>query len=446
MASLKCTVTSCNEETPVEPGCYRLEDIQRATPLTCEKETPVEPGCYRLEDIQRKTPMTHEEIVKRQSEIRHEVEEQVRAQIRREVEEQVRAECEVEEQVRAQIRREVEEQVRAEIHHLMKETMRAEIKRKEEEEQILIAARKAEEVQAIYKTDAARKAEEKHKADVVYKAEAMRKGCAYLLKRNIELVIPHTNMDKSLMILIEQQYETVYKFSIGLAEYIPSQHAFLSALFYKIKEEQKQIQEKQTHLSTQHEVVKKVDKWTCEEGVVRVWKYKGKKYLRNSFNAVWEYDEKTKDYGKWIGVYVPSIDKFDLAAKDPYVEYAELTHDEYDVEYVTLTHAEYHSMRQEEARKRSAARIKAAEFSVWMKYENEYRMGTPQELFTKGHHVWTSDRTPITIDGKVCMGPRLGSYMGINFGGIHFSMCGISRNCTTFNGMTYDGTVEPRLY
>jgi len=37
MAALKCTVTSCNEETPVEPGCYRLEDIQRATPLTREE-------------------------------------------------------------------------------------------------------------------------------------------------------------------------------------------------------------------------------------------------------------------------------------------------------------------------------------------------------------------------------------------------------------------------
>jgi hypothetical protein len=71
-------------------------------------------------------------------------------------------------------------------------------------------------------------------------------------------------------------------------------------------------------------VVKKVDEWICGEGEVRVWKYKGKNYLRNSNNAVWEYDEKTEDYGKWIGVYVPSVDKFDVAAKDPDVEEAEL--------------------------------------------------------------------------------------------------------------------------
>ena len=102
--------------------------------------------------------------------------------------------------------------------------------------------------------------------------------------------------------------------------------------------------------------------------------------------------------------------------------------------------------RQEEARKRSAARIQAGEFSIWIKYENEYRTGTPQELIAKGHHVWSSDRTPITVDGKVCVGPRLGHYMGINFGAIHWQLCGISRNSIHHNGVTYDGTVEPKLY
>jgi len=126
--------------------------------------------------------------------------------------------------------------------------LEAENKRKAEEE------RKAEEVR---KAEAARKAEEKRKADIVYKAEAMRKGCAYLHKHGIELVIPHTNMDKSLMILIEQQRATVDKFSIGLAQYTPSQHAFLSDLYYKIKDEQKQIQEKQTQLATYHEEKRK---------------------------------------------------------------------------------------------------------------------------------------------------------------------------------------------
>jgi hypothetical protein len=102
--------------------------------------------------------------------------------------------------------------------------------------------------------------------------------------------------------------------------------------------------------------------------------------------------------------------------------------------------------RQEEARKRSAARIQAGEFSIWIKYDNEHRTGTPQELITKGGKIWASDRTPITVDGKVCVGPRLGEYMGINFASIHFSLCGISRNCITRDGVTYDGTYEPQLY
>jgi hypothetical protein len=95
--------------------------------------------------------------------------------------------------------------------------------------------------------------------------------------------------------------------------------------------------------------------------------------------------------------------------------------------------------RQEEARKRSASRVQVGEFSIWMKDQN-------QELITKDRHVWCSDRTPITVDGKVCVGPRLGSYMGIDFGSIHFSLCGISRNSVTMNGVTYDGTNEPQLY
>ena len=105
-----------------------------------------------------------------------------------------------------------------------------------------------------------------------------------------------------------------------------------------------------------------------------------------------------------------------------------------------------HLLHQEEARKRSAARIQAGEFGIWMKYQNEHRTGTPQELITKGGKIWASDRKPITVDGKVCVGPRLGEYVGIDFGSIHFSMCGISRGCTTFNGVTYDGREEPKLY
>ena len=107
-----------------------------------------------------------------------------------------------------------------------------------------------------------------------------------------------------------------------------------------------------------------------------------------------------------------------------------------------------HSIRQEEARKRSAAQIQAGKYSIWMKYEDQYRRGNPMELITKNGHVWCSDRTPITVDGKACMGPRLGSYMGISYTpSIYSQSSEISRNCyTDVNGVKYDGTVEPKLY
>jgi hypothetical protein len=57
-----------------------------------DQETPVEPGCYRLEDIQRKNPMTRVELMKRGEDIRRKVEEQYHEDIRREVENQVREE------------------------------------------------------------------------------------------------------------------------------------------------------------------------------------------------------------------------------------------------------------------------------------------------------------------------------------------------------------------
>ena len=92
-----------------------------------------------------------------------------------------------------------------------------------------------------------------------------------------------------------------------------------------------------------------------------------------------------------------------------------------------------HSIRQEEARKRSAARIQAGEFSIWMKYEDQYRRGNPIEMITAKGCNWYSDRTPITIDGKVCMGPRLGSYIG-------------SPEHIAITGVKYGGLVEPKLY
>jgi hypothetical protein len=55
-----------------------------------DQETPVQPGCYRLEDI--KNPMTRVELMKRGEDIRRKVEKQYREDIRREVEKQVREE------------------------------------------------------------------------------------------------------------------------------------------------------------------------------------------------------------------------------------------------------------------------------------------------------------------------------------------------------------------
>jgi FKBP-type peptidyl-prolyl cis-trans isomerase len=104
--------------------------------------------------------------------------------------------------------------------------------------------------------------------------------------------------------------------------------------------------------------------------------------------------------------------------------------------------------RQENAKKRSAARIQAGEFNIW----NRYGRDGFQALITgKGQHVWESDRTPITVDGKVCVGPRLGYYMGVKTesipcgGGVIDGRISQSRY-TLVNGVTYDGSVEPRLY
>jgi len=92
-----------------------------------------------------------------------------------------------------------------------------------------------------------------------------------------------------------------------------------------------------------------------------------------------------------------------------------------------------HLVRQEEARKRSAAQIQAGKYSIWMKYEDQYRRGNPIEMIAAKGCNWYSDRTPITVDGKVCTGPRLGSYIP-------------SHEYTAITGEKYGGTVEPKLY
>ena len=206
--------------------------------------------------------------------------------------------------------------------------------------------------------------------------------------------------------------------------------------------------------------------WSCpNDGTVRHWTHSGKLYARNFTNEVWNCNGNIVT--TWMGIYVPALDRIVKGPEPIYLdEYCDerKTRKEREAEAARKQRedterkqredterkqreAAEHSMRQEEARKRSAARIQAGEYSIWMRYQNEHRMGTPQELITKGGKIWASDRTPITVDGKVCVGPRLGEYMGIDFGSIHFSLCGISRNCYTHgNGVTYDGRVEPKLY
>ena len=77
------------------------------------EETPADPGCYRLEDIQQTTPMTRDELLKRDADIRREIEEQVRAEIRREMV----AEQEVKKQLLEQKKKEQEEQKELDALH-----------------------------------------------------------------------------------------------------------------------------------------------------------------------------------------------------------------------------------------------------------------------------------------------------------------------------------------
>lgn len=199
--------------------------------------------------------------------------------------------------------------------------------------------------------------------------------------------------------------------------------------------------------------------WSCPaDEYVYPWTYDGKKYFRNSDNHVWCCAGNGK-CGVWKGVYLIAedmlvecreIDAHFQAKKLREVEEKRKQREAAEKlrkaeEERKQREAAEHPMRQEEAKKRSAARIQAGEFSIWNRRETQ--MGPTTELITgRGNHVWSSDRTPITVDGKVCVGPRLGEYMGINFGSIHFSLCGISRNCITREGVTYDGREEPKLY
>jgi hypothetical protein len=67
-------------------------------------------------------------------------------------------------------------------------------------------------------------------------------------------------------------------------------------------------------------VAKKVDEWSCPaDGNVYPWAYKGKNFLRNSDNQVWESDAEG-GCGDWAGVFIPAEDRIDESAADPFAD------------------------------------------------------------------------------------------------------------------------------
>jgi hypothetical protein len=65
-------------------------------------------------------------------------------------------------------------------------------------------------------------------------------------------------------------------------------------------------------------VAKKVEEWSCPaDGKVYPWAYKGKNYLRNADNQVWEADT-DGGCGDWAGVYVSAEDRIDESVADPF--------------------------------------------------------------------------------------------------------------------------------
>jgi hypothetical protein len=60
--------------------------------------------------------------------------------------------------------------------------------------------------------------------------------------------------------------------------------------------------------------------WTCPaDGNVYPWAYKGKKFLRNSENQVWEANA-DGGCGDWAGVFIPAEDRIDESAADPFAD------------------------------------------------------------------------------------------------------------------------------
>lgn len=66
--------------------------------------------------------------------------------------------------------------------------------------------------------------------------------------------------------------------------------------------------------------VEEKDDFVCEDdGALYPWDWKGKKFLRNFANQVWERIENDDSYemGQWAGVYDPKTKKIDTSAEEP---------------------------------------------------------------------------------------------------------------------------------
>ena len=285
-----------------------------------------------------------------------------------------------------QMAKQLKEQVRQTevMKQMLASLQEAEAARKAEEARKVEAARKAE---AVRKADASRKVEAACKAEEERKAARMRRTCAFLEQRGIKVVMPRAEMSEGLKLLVRQQLAAVEDYH-----------------------KERVIAEDQA----EWEIVNERPYYTSDSA----------------------HDAQTRR----MGAKMSEIRRIAGEIHEKERELARPMEEERKRRELAV-----HLPLQEEARKRSAARIQAGEFSIWNRRETQ--MGPTTELITgRGNHVWSSDRTPITVDGNVCVGPRLGEYMGINFASIHFSMCGISRTCTSRDGATYDGTVEPKLY
>ena len=69
MTTLHKIVTPYAEETPSEPGCYRLEDIQRATPMTRDADiTMAQPYVFHV--ISATTPISDRFVMFRKPVVR----------------------------------------------------------------------------------------------------------------------------------------------------------------------------------------------------------------------------------------------------------------------------------------------------------------------------------------------------------------------------------------